>query len=408
MRLPAHEATTAQLCAAYPFVARPPLPGGGVLVGRERSGGAFVHDPFELYRLGVLTNPNLLVLGQIGRGKSAFVKSYLYRQAAFGRRIVVIDPKGEYGPLAAALGVVPVALRPGGSLRLNPLELGGGDEGERRCLVTLAAVAAALVGRALRPLEHALLEQALAPQGAGPVRVIATVVDGLLDPPPATCRALRSGEEELRREGRDLALSLRRLVAGDLAGLFDAPTSPEVDLGAAAVVLDLSALYQSSALGVAIVCVQAVLEAATTHGHGPTLLVMDEAWALFANLATAQFLQASLKLARARGVANVLVTHRLSDLAAGAPSGSATARLVEGLVADCETVVAYAQPDSEIPLATRTLGLSGEEGRLLPHLRRGTALWRVGGVPYLVEHRLAAAERALVDTDAAMSALAAC
>ena len=122
MKLPAHEATTAQLGAVYPFAASPPLPTGAVVVGRDLFGGLFVHDPFELYRIGVITNPNIVVFGQIGRGKSAFVKTYLYRQAIFGRRIVVLDPKGEYGPLARALGAASI-LRPGGSMRLNPLDL---------------------------------------------------------------------------------------------------------------------------------------------------------------------------------------------------------------------------------------------------------------------------------------------
>ena len=35
---------------------------------------------------GVVTNPNMVVFGQIGRGKSSFVKSYLWRQAVFGRQ----------------------------------------------------------------------------------------------------------------------------------------------------------------------------------------------------------------------------------------------------------------------------------------------------------------------------------
>ena len=56
----------------------------------------------------------MVVVGQIGRGKSAFVKTYLWRQAVFGRRAWVVDPKGEYGALARAWGVTPVALRPGG------------------------------------------------------------------------------------------------------------------------------------------------------------------------------------------------------------------------------------------------------------------------------------------------------
>jgi hypothetical protein len=35
------------------------------------------------------------VIGQIGRGKSALVKSYLWRQLVFGRQACVIDPTNK-------------------------------------------------------------------------------------------------------------------------------------------------------------------------------------------------------------------------------------------------------------------------------------------------------------------------
>ncbi len=126
---PAHEATTRHLGALYPFLSEPGLGfgavgagDGGVVVGRDLLGSTFAYDPFELYQRGHLTNPNMVVIGQIGRGKSAFVKTYLWRLAVFGRRAWVVDPKGEYGALARAWGVEPVALRPGGAIRLNPLD----------------------------------------------------------------------------------------------------------------------------------------------------------------------------------------------------------------------------------------------------------------------------------------------
>ena len=40
--------------------------------------------------------------------------------------------------------------------------------------------------------------------------------------------------------------------------------------------------------------------------------------------------------------------------------------------------------------------------QLLPHLRRGWALWKVGQRSFLVQHRLSSAEREIVDTDARM------
>src|SRR5271154_4311867 len=130
-RVPAHQVTTRNLGAAYPFIAEAGLGRRGVVIGDDLLGGSFVYDPFELYAAGVVSNPNMVVIGQIGRGKSAFVKTYLWRQAVLGRRAWVVDPKGEYAALARAWGARPVALRPGGPVRLNPLDPGPEAEWDR-------------------------------------------------------------------------------------------------------------------------------------------------------------------------------------------------------------------------------------------------------------------------------------
>src|SRR5579862_8997889 len=170
-RLPAHQVTTRNLGAAYPFIAERGLGQRGVVIGDDLLGGSFVFDPFELYAQGVVSNPNMVVFGQIGRGKSAFVKTYLWRQAVFGRRAWVVDPKGEYGDLADAWGVRPVALRPGGAVRLNPLDPGpdadgapdgGPDATGRRRMELLSSLGSACLGRNLAPRERAALGAALA------------------------------------------------------------------------------------------------------------------------------------------------------------------------------------------------------------------------------------------------------
>ncbi|HEX4816075.1 MAG TPA: ATP-binding protein, partial [Nonomuraea sp.] len=66
IRVPAHRATTASLQAAYPFLNGPGLGSRGSYIGQNCYGGAFCFDPFELYAAGVLTNPNLLVVGAVG------------------------------------------------------------------------------------------------------------------------------------------------------------------------------------------------------------------------------------------------------------------------------------------------------------------------------------------------------
>jgi len=438
--VPAHEATTRHLGAAYPFASEAGLGVRGVLIGRDLLGGAFAYDPFELYRSGHLTNPNMVVIGQIGRGKSAFVKTYLWRLAVWGRRAWVVDPKGEYGALARAWGVEPVALRPGGSIRLNPLDavpsasaVGTDDEdvARQRCEL-LASLATASLGRALLPTERSALDVAvgeassLAPastpsDGGTPTGpTLPMVVDALLYPEEHSARALGTDVAGLAADGRNVALELRRLVAGDLRGMFDGVTSPGMRLDAPLVVLDLSAVYHSAALGILMTCATAWLQAGLGRsGTAPGLstppldenagpgtdgvvVVVDEAWAILANLGVARWLQSSWKLSRARGVSNVAVLHRLSDLDTTGATGSEQVGLARGLLADSETRVVYAQPPGELDRAAPLLGLSSTEAELVPHLRRGVALWKVGTRSFLVQHRLSPHEKALVDTDALM------
>jgi hypothetical protein len=131
-------------------------------------------------------------------------------------------------------------------------------------------------------------------------------------------------------------------------------------------------------------------------------VVIDEAWALLSNLGVARWLQSSWKLSRAYGVSNVAVLHRVSDLRSVGASDSEQVALAQGLLADSETRVVYAQSPSELAAASELLSLSSTEAELLTQLRRGTALWKVGQRSFLVQHRLSRMERMMVDTDGAM------
>ncbi|HEV3369569.1 MAG TPA: hypothetical protein VG074_08390 [Acidimicrobiales bacterium] len=422
-RIPAHQITTRNLGAAYPFIAEAGLGQRGVIIGDDLLGGSFVFDPFELYAQGVVSNPNMVVFGQIGRGKSAFVKTFLWRQAVFGRKAWVVDPKGEYSDLAAAWGVRPVALRPGGAIRLNPLDPGPGpagsvEDGEgstaRRQMELLSSLASACLGRSLLPRERAALGVALvSATERADAPTVPSVVEELLAPTAASAASLRTELHDLLEDGRDVALELRRLVHGDLCGMFDGPTTSGLDLSAPLVVLDLSALYTSAALGILMACATAWLQAAlarASSARGPTertsgqvFLVVDEAWAILSNLGVARWLQSSWKLSRAFGVSNVAVLHRVSDLRSVGASDSEQVALAQGLLADSETRVIYAQSPGELALAAELLSLSATESDVLPQLRRGVALWKVGQRSFLVQHRLSPMERLLVDTDGAMT-----
>jgi hypothetical protein len=307
-----------------------------------------------------------------------------------------------------------VALRPGGPVRLNPLDApdSGGDDAVRRRGELLSSLACASLGRQLLPSERTAVELAVAQvsvesASSGRAPTLPAVVEALLQPSDRAAATVRTETRTLAADGRQVALELRRLVSGDLRGMFDGETSSGIDLFGPLVVLDLSAVYHSAALGVLMTCAAAWLQAALVTATSPrgVVVVVDEAWAILANLGVARWLQSSWKLARAYGVANVAVLHRVSDLFGAGPVGSEQAGLAQGLLADSETRVVYAQAPGEVATTRELLGLSETEADLVPHLRRGVALWKVGDRSFLVRHVFAPSERALVDTDAAMTGI---
>lgn len=410
-RQPAHRATTAHFQAAYPFIAEGGLGGRGCYVGHDLYGGAFCYDPWELYG-SVLSGPNMLVIGQIGFGKSSFVKSYVWRQLVFGRRAVMLDPKGENAALCEAVGVEPLRLVPGGSIRLNPLDPRVGDP-ERPAdqiaqdqLGVLQAVISASLRRSLSPEERAACGAALG-TATGATRgdpTLPDVVDALLHPSRQAAERLATDPRSLARASREAALELQRLCEGDLRGMFDGPTSGEIDLTTPLVSFDLSAVYQSEALGILMVCAAAWLQRALARPElTKRIMVLDEAWVCLRNVAIARWLQASYKLARAYGVQNLAVVHRLSDLTAAGSPDSEQVQLARGLLSDSETRVIYYQAPGDVAASRELLALTDSEADILSTLRRGQALWKVGTRSFLVQHRLGPMERRLVDTDARMT-----
>lgn len=410
---PGHSATTAHFQAAYPFLAEGGLGAPGTYIGRDAYGGAWLYDPWALYGWGLLPGPNMLVVGQIGRAKSAFVKTYLFRQRVFGRQAWVLDPKGEYAPLARALGVRPIALAPGGEVRLNPLSPRGGQEAQ---LGLLRSVAQAALKRDLVPEEEAGLREALgavSKECRGGEPTLPLIVEALLHPREAMVEGVSAASAaDFAEANRAAALALQRLCEGDLRGMFDGPTTPGLDLDAPLVVLDLSAVQDSAALGILMTCAAAWQQAimlerkrgaeAGERRTAKLISVIDEGWRVTSHIGVAEWLQQSFKLCRAHGVQNILVVHRLTDLGASGAAGSREARIAEGLVADADTKVIYAQPPDQLEGLRGLLGLSATETELVPTLRRGEALWQVGRRSFLVQHRLSAMERELVDTDARM------
>jgi type IV secretory pathway VirB4 component len=407
LRLPALTVTTRHSAALYPWQRTQTLPGSGIPIGiNALSGGAAMHyDPWVCYAAGVVTSPNMIVAGQLGRGKSSLVKTYLHRQLRNGRQAYILDPKGEYARLAAVTGLATIGLAPGGAQRLNPLDPPPGAHSAEQVatarVTTIAALAGTGMGHDLTSEQRAGL--AAATRVLPPVAVLSDVVTALLHPTDSVAAELSTSPASLAAALRPVALELHRLLAGDLAGMVNGPTTATLDPSGPGVVVDLSKVVNKEAHAAVMVCAGAWLAAALdTNGDRRRLLLVDEAWALLAHSSTTRWLQQISKLARARGVQLITVIHRFSDLAAQTDAGTAARAQAEGLLADAETRVLYGQAPNEKRLATDLLDLTDPEADLVCSLGPYRALWKIGDHSAVVDHIITDVERHMVDTDARM------
>ena len=222
--VPVFRGSTGQVQGLYPWLHGAGMPAAGAYIGVDcLSGGAFACHPVDWLRRGLITNPNLLVTGIPGAGKSATLKALATRLAAYGvRTLVAGDLKNEYAPLARAFGVTPVELGPGLPGRLNPLDAGplGQQlpaspallterlaEIHRRRITLLAALLEMRLGRGLTPTEEAAISLAIrhaTGQAAGASRLadptIPQVWALLRDPTAVMAGELRAASPARLRE----------------------------------------------------------------------------------------------------------------------------------------------------------------------------------------------------------------
>ena len=394
MRISKLRATTAEWMSAYPWHYGRSIPSTGPILGVDLlAGGApFGLDVFELVRQGVAQNPNLVVVGAPANGKSALVKQMLWWMAgAFGLRFAATDVKGEYAPLAGALGVPVVALHPGGEVSVNPLA----DPAGR--LEFASALAALCVDRPLAPVEAMALAAAVK---VLPERPLHRHLLGVLrEMPAAVCDELVMTRSQALEATQVLRFGIGELLTGVHAGMFDGHTNVDSTAMKRGFVIDLSGCGSDDrALRLAMLAGMRAVEQLVSRHDGPTLVVNDESWRLVTNLDTARWMQHSFKLGRQRGQATMLVLHRLSDL--GAQTDGAAAHIGNRLVGDADIRILFRHGDLNDAHDTVTrLGLHEQLADRLATLPAYQAIVEVRGRYALLGVRLSGRVTALADTN---------
>ncbi|GHH25688.1 type VI secretion protein [Streptomyces rubradiris] len=434
-------ADTDRASGIYPFLHASSLPPVGVYIGwNTLTMQAFSAHPAVWVSEGLCTNPNVMVTGIPGSGKSAHIKALCFRMMALGHRTLVAgDVKGEYRALCEHLGVEPVRLGPGLPGRLNPLDAGplGYDlekirnhavlqarlkEIHRRRLTLLKALLELQLRRNLRPQEEECLDVAvrevtgqLHGQTHLSVPTLPLVYDKLRDPTEAMARELRvrDGDIQLARERMEsLRSALGGMITGHLGGLFDETTSIGLDWNAPIQSVDISALeqYGDETVAMVLTCVSSWAQSAIDRpGERPWIVVRDELWRQMRSggAAMVKKIDADLRLSRATGTIQLLATHRLSDFESVGAAGSEAVSIAKDLIASCETRIQLAQDTRPLAITREAIGLTDAECELIGSWgagQRGRALWKVGrgGGSHAVQLLLSSTEKTLFETDERM------
>jgi hypothetical protein len=388
---PSHRASSRVLGGAYPFLAETGDSLTGPYIGENiLSRAPFCMDPWDAYAMEAIRSHSVAVIGVKGTGKSMLAKSWASRLIRVGRKVAVPhDPNGEWVRVAAYVGGKSISVGPGRPARINLMDPGtkdpnlSGQAWRHEVLHFRRVTIKTIIGRlrqgpGMDPVEHTALDIALESLVNQSNVTVSHVLNLLLHPAYEL-------PDDVMDSGRRLGHSLRRMVHGDLAGLFDGPSTVKFDTNAPMMVVDTSALKGASpeAQALARLATSNWIRRSTFGGNKePRVIVHEEAAVeLLNDVAGGEGLverATNEKTARHVGTSNWYLLHRIADLDALGDRGSALHSQALGLLADCDTRVSYAQHIGEIARSSEVLGWNETESDLVRNLRKGEGLWQIG------------------------------
>lgn len=320
------------------------------------------------------TNHNSLILGSSGAGKSFLAKTDLLRELCNGTVCSVIDPEGEYAPIAEAVGGRVLQLGLPGA-RLNILDLpapqsAGPCEIAARVL-DLHALAAVLLGaeraERLRPqLDRAALG---AYRQAGITQDPATwdrVAPDLGD-------VAAEARETLDSSSVELAELLQPYTHGSFSSLFvraaDGNAEPSRHSPQPLTVYTLEHLPEVMRTPAMLLVLSTIWRTAQA-ADSRRMLLIDEAWQLLQDRAAAQFVYRIAKSARKHRLGLSLVTQDASDLL--------RTELGTAVACNAATQIVLRQAPQALGAVTEAFRCSAGERDFLQAAPRGYALVRTG------------------------------
>lgn len=345
--------TTKGLAAMFPIARTKSSTQEGSYLGRD----LFTGLPMNLETFGEgLANANIAILGVPGAGKSVTVKTIVGRSALINRRSSILDIEGEYVKQTEKLGGRIIKVRQSVPVGINLFDIDvDEDNGFIDIDSKVTEIRAIMYGiinkyenRALRPNEIADIEQAVREvyrekeitkdkhsiyeKEGGKIEGKITFGNIKKKMPTLTDfhRVMKN-----KIENKELAATLSNFLTGNTLGIFDCQSTLKIN--DQIICFDISEIKDE--IMRYYVCL--VLTTWITNKYMATkernkrYVVVDEAWNLFKNKETSDFLENLARRARKKRVAMILATQNLSEMRQN--------RQAEAIVNCCDTVILLKQ-----------------------------------------------------------------
>jgi ABC-type dipeptide/oligopeptide/nickel transport system ATPase subunit len=352
--------TSSAAAACFPFaITSLEQHASGILIGfNEINSIPIIIDPFEL------SNPNILVLGTSGGGKSFGIKLLIMRELMEGTDINIIDPQGEYSQLVETFDGKVIRIAPDSTSVINPFDLMDQSLDEKK--LSLLAFFRVLLGE-LTESQAAILDEAI--EHVYEDKGITTDPKSWTNTPPLiedlyneTLPLTRSSKEMIYKPAWAIVNRLKPYVFGPMRFMNQ---HTRMDIDRKIVSFDIR---DAPDIGKGVIMFSVLEYVYTQMKKSKTqkILVIDEAWTVLSAGEQAEYVLKIVKTCRKFNLGLVLITQDVEDIL--------TTRAGRAVLTNTATKLLLKQDISVVDQIVEQFNLNTAEQRFLSIATMGRAL----------------------------------
>lgn len=324
-----------------------------------------------------LKSANGLYLGSTGSGKSFAAKRELINVfLATKDRIIIVDPMGEYAPLARRLGGEVIDISPESAHHINPMDLKLNLAGEDSPLSMkadfLLSLCELIIGgkEGLQPVERTVIDRC--------VRLVYRelalgIGDGKM---PLLQDLYETLTEQPEPEAKRIATALELYCTGSL-NMFNHPTNVQTDRRITCIVLkNMGENLRKIAMHITNELVTQAVDKNFSAGLA-TWCYYDEFHILLQDALSASYFVRVWKMLRKKGCVPSALTQNVKDLLAS--------REIENILENSDFMILLSQAQGDRAILAKQLGISEHQLSYIAHSNSGEGLLFYGNttIPFV-------------------------